>query len=216
MTATALTLLAVLAVVPVVLGRFTRTAPPWRTIALAAGMIVVLGVAAVFALGTDRVTGVPAVITYFLVALVAVTGGTAMVRGALVTGGIPPWRSPGDGSEDVAGDDAESVGADRARTPPPAGTPPAADAATSPDERRDPSIAPLRGGRVIGYLERLVVVGALATHWPEAIAIAMAVKGLGRYPELREPGAAEQFIIGTFASVIWAAAAAGVGQILVR
>ena len=40
------------------------------------------------------------------------------------------------------------------------------------------------------------------------------LKGLGRYPELRNPedspGAAERFIIGTFTSVLWAAACAGV------
>jgi hypothetical protein len=36
----------------------------------------------------------------------------------------------------------------------------------------------------------------------------LAVKGLGRYPELRaahRPGLAERFIIGTLVSVLWAA-----------
>jgi hypothetical protein len=79
-----------------------------------------------------------------------------------------------------------------------------------------PVPTPLRGGRVIGYLERIVVVAALSLQWPEAIAIVLAVKGLGRYPELREPGAAEQFIIGTLASVLWAAAAAGAAYLLVH
>ena len=41
----------------------------------------------------------------------------------------------------------------------------------------------------------------------------LAVKGLARYPELRaqaRPGVAERFIIGTFASVLWSLACAGV------
>ncbi|MDG3011182.1 hypothetical protein G4X40_13580 [Rhodococcus sp. D2-41] len=41
-----------------------------------------------------------------------------------------------------------------------------------------------------------------------------AVKGTTRYPELREPEASEQFIIGTFSSVLWAVAACGVGRAL--
>ena len=39
----------------------------------------------------------------------------------------------------------------------------------------------------------------------------LALKGLGRYPELRNAGTgavAERFIIGTFTSVLWAAACA--------
>jgi hypothetical protein len=72
---------------------------------------------------------------------------------------------------------------------------------------------PLRGGLIIGILERAAVAAAiLAAKGPEGIAIVMAVKGLARYPELREPTASEQFIIGTFASVLWACAAAGVGR----
>jgi hypothetical protein len=43
------------------------------------------------------------------------------------------------------------------------------------------------------------------------MAVVLAVKGVGRYPELRHPGATERFIIGTLTSVLWAAAAAGVG-----
>jgi hypothetical protein len=73
----------------------------------------------------------------------------------------------------------------------------------------DPTV--LHGGAWIGALERLAVTASLLAGWPEGIAIALAVKGLGRYPELRAPSAAERFIIGTFASVLWAGAAAGVG-----
>ena len=84
-------------------------------------------------------------------------------------------------------------------------------ACADPADPADPAEAgPLRGGRVIGYLERLAVVTTLMAGWPEGLAIILAVKSLARYPELRHPGAAEQFIIGTFVSVLWAVACAGV------
>ncbi|WP_415974831.1 hypothetical protein [Rhodococcus sp. 077-4] len=70
---------------------------------------------------------------------------------------------------------------------------------------------PLRGGLTIGILERVAVAVSILAGWPEGIAVVLAVKGLARYPELRESHASEQFIIGTFASVLWALAAAGVG-----
>lgn len=80
----------------------------------------------------------------------------------------------------------------------------------------------LRGGTWIGAFERAAVFAALVTGWPEGLAVILALKGLGRYSELRadagEPGAtapgaggvAERFIIGTFSSVLWAVACAGV------
>ena len=74
----------------------------------------------------------------------------------------------------------------------------------------------LRGGAWIGALERLAAYAAVVTGWPEGLAVVLAIKGLGRYPELRaaedgvRTGAAERFIIGTFASVLWACASAGV------
>lgn len=69
----------------------------------------------------------------------------------------------------------------------------------------------LRGGAWIGALERAGVVATLVAGWPEGTAVVLALKGLGRYPELRNAGTgavAERFIIGTFASVLWAAACA--------
>ncbi len=68
----------------------------------------------------------------------------------------------------------------------------------------------LRGGAWIGALERIAVTATLIAGWPEGLAVVLAVKGLARYPELRSPGAgaSERFIIGTFTSVLWAAACA--------
>jgi hypothetical protein len=74
----------------------------------------------------------------------------------------------------------------------------------------------LRGGAWIGALERLATYVAIVAGWPEGLALVLAVKGLGRYPELRASGedikgaTAERFIIGTFTSVLWALACAGV------
>lgn len=75
----------------------------------------------------------------------------------------------------------------------------------------------LRGGALIGALERAGVYGSLVAGWPEGLAVVLAVKGLGRYPELRnedESGVAERFIIGTFSSVLWAVVCAGLAQLL--
>jgi len=71
----------------------------------------------------------------------------------------------------------------------------------------------LRGGAWIGLLERAGVFATLAAGWPDGLAIVLGLKALGRYPELRSgdnPGIAERFIIGTFTSVLWASACAGV------
>lgn len=75
--------------------------------------------------------------------------------------------------------------------------------------------AVLRGGTWIGILERLAVTGCVLLGDPEGIAVVVAVKGLGRYPELREnPGASERFVIGTLASLVWAVAVGALGRAL--
>lgn len=92
----------------------------------------------------------------------------------------------------------------------------------------DSSAGPLHGGRTIGILERTAVAASILAGWPEGIAIVLAVKGLARYPELRgsdassgppsttaASSASEQFIIGTFTSVMWAVSVCGVGHALV-
>lgn len=69
----------------------------------------------------------------------------------------------------------------------------------------------LRGGAWIGALERLAIVSTLVAGWPEGMAVVLAVKAFGRYPELRaanQQGPAEAFIIGTLVSVLWAVACA--------
>jgi hypothetical protein len=88
--------------------------------------------------------------------------------------------------------------------------------ASHPENTADPEDAPvLRGGAWIGVLERTSIAATLLAGWPEGLAVVLAVKGLGRYNELGQAGAAERFILGTFASVLWAAAATGIA-VLVR
>lgn len=70
---------------------------------------------------------------------------------------------------------------------------------------RDDELQPLlRGGTTIGYLERLSVVVAIVAGYPEAIAVVVAVKGVGRFSELSAAEARERFIVGTLASLLWA------------
>lgn len=78
----------------------------------------------------------------------------------------------------------------------------------------DPEV--LRGGAWVGVLERAALAGTLLAGWPEGLAVVIAVKGLGRYAELKKPAAAERFIIGTLASLLWAAACVGCVVLLRR
>ena len=79
----------------------------------------------------------------------------------------------------------------------------------------DASTRILRGGAIIGVLERLAVCLAILTGQPVAIAYVVAIKGLGRFAELKEtPVAAERFIIGTLTSLLWAAGVAALAKVL--
>jgi hypothetical protein len=77
---------------------------------------------------------------------------------------------------------------------------------------QDPDI--LRGGAWIGALERTAIAATILAGSAEGLVVVLAVKGLGRYAELRAPAAAERFILGTFASALWAAGCVGVALLL--
>lgn len=72
----------------------------------------------------------------------------------------------------------------------------------------------LRGGKWIGMVERVAVFACVVTGFTEGIAIALALKGIGRYPELKtgSNAAAERFIIGTFISLLTACAFGGLAR----
>jgi hypothetical protein len=134
-----------------------------------------------------------------------------------------PWTgSPRGGRGGPARDGGDGRVADGHRRPP-AGGPRAAKAAEGMDlqtsrldvttSRAVPPVAAtlsapglLRGGATLGLLERLATYGTLAIGSPEGIAVVLAIKGLGRFGELKIPAAPERFMIGTFASVLWACA----------
>ncbi len=102
---------------------------------------------------------------------------------------------------------AQAAGPAEASGGAPAGDPPA-----------DPGSALLRGGALIGVFERIAISATLLAGWPEGLAVVLAVKGLGRFPELKQAhgqATSERFILGTLVSVLAAAACAGIG-ILIR
>lgn len=63
----------------------------------------------------------------------------------------------------------------------------------------------LRGGLTIGLLERIATTASILAGVPQAIAVVIAIKGVGRFSELGASDAQERFIIGTFVSLGWAA-----------
>jgi hypothetical protein len=73
----------------------------------------------------------------------------------------------------------------------------------------------LRGGITIGYLERFALIGSVLAGQAAAVAVIVAVKGLGRFSELENEQARERFIIGTLASLIWAGVCAAAAMTLV-
>lgn len=75
----------------------------------------------------------------------------------------------------------------------------------------------LRGGMWIGILERVGLTAAILAGRFELAAVVVAIKALGRYPEIREnPAVSERFIIGTLTSLLVAAACGAVGLALLR
>ena len=90
----------------------------------------------------------------------------------------------------------------------------AADPDHGPSRRRasDPEV--LRGGTWIGVLERTAIAVTVLAGFEEGLAVLIAVKGLGRFNELKAPVASERFIIGTLASGLWALGCVGVAVLL--
>jgi hypothetical protein len=64
----------------------------------------------------------------------------------------------------------------------------------------------LRGGTAIGVFERIATTGSIMVGVPEAIAVIVALKSVGRFSELDVAEARERFIIGSLVSLVWAAA----------
>ena len=162
-------------------------------------------------------TGVALAIAAGLIVL-SIVGGYYVTRGVLhlaartgaaESAGGAGGGPPSDPTGHAAATGASSTGTSAPGVGDPAGTGQQAGAAPSP---ADPgptgptAVAALRGGTWIGILERLAVTGLILVGYPGGIAILVAIKGLGRYPELKDnPGASERFVVGTLASIVWAA-----------
>jgi len=73
----------------------------------------------------------------------------------------------------------------------------------------------MRGGTTIGYLERIAVTLGIIAGFPEAIAVVVALKGIGRFSELASAEARERFIIGTLASLVWACVVAALVRLAI-
>lgn len=188
MTALLLLLLALAAAAPLLAVPGRRLLPD-PVVPVAAVCALLVGAAAVLAARSDGLAGPAYAVAAVLGVLAATTAGSIVVRAVfrLVRGELLP-RGP---------------------RPTPADTDPRAATEGVTGADGEPETV-LRGGAWIGYLERAAVSATLLAGWPEGIALALAVKGVGRYSELRASNAPEAFIIGTFASVLWAAALAGV------
>jgi len=146
---------------------------------LVAGILVVLALVIV-AIAPVNVPAIMGVILSALGIAVAVVGGNPVARRLLEIAAGSRVRETEDGGIVVVAQERDAA----------AGTPRTL----------------MRGGTVIGYLERLAAVVAIVVGYPEAIAVVVAVKGIGRFSELGEPETRERFIIGTLASLVWACA----------
>jgi hypothetical protein len=202
-TATALVLLFLAAAVPLA-DRPCRRVVADPVLPLAVLSAALLAAAAAFAAGADVVADWQRAGAAVLGVLVAVTAGSHVVRAVfrLTRREVRLVRAGRDASPDR--DDA------------------AADPDDEPPLDLESPRSVLRGGAWIGYLERGAVAATLLAAFPEGLALVLAVKGVGRYPELRDAGsggragadAPEEFIIGTLTSMLWAAAAAGTAALL--
>ena len=123
----------------------------------------------------------------------------------------------GDAAEDPAADSTTDPDLQAAPEPaaPDGPAPAPAAASAAPPAETVSSVRILRGGAIIGILERFAVCLAILAGQPVAIAYVVAIKGLGRFAELKAtPVAAERFIIGTLTSMLWAAGVAALAKVL--
>lgn len=70
-------------------------------------------------------------------------------------------------------------------------------------------------GRVIGWLERSLIVAGITAGHPELLAVVVAVKSVARLPEFKDETFAEYFLIGTLLSLTGAILAGGLVRLIV-
>jgi hypothetical protein len=189
--ATLVVLLVLLAAGCVVLLPFSLrpaivTGPPWLGAVVVSALLSPLVLTGLLALAAGPVTGPLRVVAVGSLLVAAATGGSPMATGVLRLAD-PAAAKAAEGMDLQTS--ALGLGAQAPARPATMSTP-----------------GLLRGGSTLGVLERLATFATLAVGSPEGIAVVLAVKGLGRFGELKIPAAPERFMIGTFASVLWACA----------
>jgi hypothetical protein len=97
-----------------------------------------------------------------------------------------------------------------------------AQASRAEPEEVDLTRVDLKGGRLIGPLERLLIVALVLTGFPPIVAALVAAKGIVRFPEIADDvrkgdglsgTKAEYFLVGSLVS--WAVAGAAVGLLAI-
>lgn len=161
------------------------TGPPWLGGLVVGGLLGPLALAGLLGLAAAPLAGVPLVVAVAALLVAAAAGGSPMATGVLRLADPAAARA-------AEGIDLQTSSLTTSRPTGPGATMSA------------PGL--LRGGSTLGLLERVATFGTLAVGSPEGIAVVLAVKGLGRFGELKTPSAPERFMIGTFTSVLWACA----------
>ncbi len=95
--------------------------------------------------------------------------------------------------------------------PTPQQSPPAAGAAPGTPTAIAESNPRLRAGRMIGRLERILIMLGLASNSWEVLIAVIALKTVARYNELDKQIAAEYFLIGSLTSILWAILITAIG-----
>lgn len=163
---------------------------PSDTLLIVSAALIVLGLIAA-ALSPVRIPPLAGMILAVPGVAAAVLGGSPVTRRALQVAAGGRVQETHDGGIKLA----SAVAAARAA---------AAHGGTPDTSGVDAVPTLLRGGAVIGYLERTAAAIALLAGYPSALAVLVALKSVGRFTELAQSEARERFIIGSLASLTWA------------
>ncbi|WP_412147666.1 hypothetical protein [Curtobacterium flaccumfaciens] len=199
-----------------------RRSGSWPAVLLAVAVAVLLlwaptADASGFVVDWHRDTGPAFVGAVPLAALVAGIGSALFLvdsANVVVAQALPPGLSPDARLGAVAAEPTRRKRFDRRRTTRARGADGTAD--TDADADTDGTVT-LKGGRMIGPIERLLLAGfSLAGAFP-VVAALIAAKGIVRFPEIRRETTgyqAEYFLIGSLVSWAMAFAAAGMCWLL--
>jgi len=196
---------AVLIAVAALVCAIIASMPRRHLVVIASAVLVVIEIVLLLMPLPPLLDGVGFVLAILGVAIAVVGGGPAVVAvlDLATRGSVPDGAHGGIMVAAPSADGAQDAGAER-------DTPGEQEIAVRVGEQVRQPVEVLRGGATIGYLERVAVAASLLAGYPEGLAVVVAIKGVGRFTELSEPETRERFIIGTFASLVWACAGAAI------